>query len=147
MTLAAYNSTVQSYFWLAQPRSDAGCVIGSDYRVRFCGGRCNTTSLSWTQIMILIIILDTEHDLNLYLGLKSWIKIMISNLALQASFADPLLSLVKIYFGATSNPFLPLLNSYLFPSRISMLLYPEHPICLAWAKGPMPLLYNTQILG
>ena len=33
----------------------------------------------------LIIILDTDHDFNLYLRLKSWIQIMILNLALQAS--------------------------------------------------------------
>jgi hypothetical protein len=55
-------------------------------------------------IIILDIILDTDHDLNLYLGPNSCIQIMILNLALQASFVDPFLSLIKIHFGTSSNP-------------------------------------------
>ncbi len=45
--------------------------------------------------MILIIILDTDHDLYLYLVLNFWIQIMILNLAPGASFVDLFLSLIK----------------------------------------------------
>ncbi len=37
--------------------------------------KCRQIDKIW--IMILIIILDTDHDINLYLGLNSWIQIMI----------------------------------------------------------------------
>ncbi len=134
------HCTMQSYFWHGRLRSDARRVIGPDYIVRFWGGR-HATSKSWTQIMILIIILDKDYDLNLYLGLTSWIQIMILNHAPLASFADPLLSLIKIHFSATSNPFWPLSIIYLFPGRISMLLFPWE-CCISslgkWAYG-MPL--------
>jgi hypothetical protein len=54
--------------------------------------------------MTLSIILDTDHDLSLYLGLTYWIQIMILNLALQASFVDPFLSLIKSVLVQLANP-------------------------------------------
>ncbi len=83
---------VQSYFWRAQLRSDARCVTRPDCRVRFQGG---STLHHYLGHHDLIIILETDHDLNLHLGLNSWIQIMILRHALQTSFVDPFLSLIK----------------------------------------------------
>ncbi len=74
--------------------------------------------------------MDTDHDLNLYLGLHSWIQIMILNLALQALFVDPFLSLI-IHFGTTSNPFFPTLDSHFSQVRISTLLFLFLSCCIS----------------
>jgi hypothetical protein len=63
--------------------------------------------------MILIIILDTDHDFNLSLGLNSWIQIVVLNLALQASFVHPFPSLIKFILVKLKTNFY-LLNSDLF---------------------------------
>jgi hypothetical protein len=73
-------------------------------------------------IIILDIILDTDHFLNLYLRLNSWIQIMILNHALQASFVDLFLSLIKSILVLLVTPFLTL-DSLFSQARISTLLF------------------------
>jgi hypothetical protein len=72
--------------------------------------------------MILIIISDTDHDLNLYLELNSWIQIMILKHALRASFVDPFLSLITNPFWYSYNTSFYLSNSDLYSLRFGMLL-------------------------
>jgi hypothetical protein len=52
--------------------------------------------------------LDTDHNLNLYLGLNSWIQIMILKHASEASFVDPFLSLIKSILVQIQHIFLSL---------------------------------------
>jgi hypothetical protein len=73
-------------------------------------------------IIILDIILDTDHFLNLYLRLNSWIQIMILNHALKASFVDSFLSLIKSILVLLATPFLTL-DSHFSQVRIIMLLF------------------------
>jgi hypothetical protein len=76
-------------------------------------------------IIILDIFLDTDHDLNLYLGLKSWIQIIILKHALQASFVDPFLSIIKFILIQLQHIFLisqAVPSFHLGPARSSLLV-------------------------
>ncbi len=82
-----------------------------------------------------IIILDTDHDLNLYLGLNSWIQIMILKHAPQASFADPFLSLIKFVLVLLATPFFLLLSVTFLRLESACSSSPESAVSLAWAEG------------
>ncbi len=97
-------------------------------------------------IIILDIFLNADHDLNLYLGLNSWTwrQIMILNLAPEASFVDPCLSLIKSILVLLRNPFFLLLNSHF--SQVGSALSSSSSCCavsLAWEEELTALMYDT----
>jgi hypothetical protein len=81
--------------------------------------------------IILDIILDTDHDLNLYLGLISWTQIMIVKLGPGASFVDPFLSLIKSILVLIATPIFPTLDSHFSQVRIIVLLFLFSLCCIS----------------
>jgi hypothetical protein len=76
-----------------------------------------------------------HHDLNLYLGLNSWIQIMILKHAPQASFVDPFLSHIKSILMLLATPFF-LLSKVTFLRIESACSSSHHAASLAREKEP-----------